>query len=286
MLSTGSAVPASADAAKKMSPAPDHVRVGALKAWQDGSIQGFTGYLTQPYYLQPAGKTNYVGYAVRSREELARLVLKYHRTGYQLAIHGNGDAAIDDILEAYAAAQRDFPRSDTRHRIEHCQMAREDQLDRMKALGVTPSFFVGHVYYWGDRHRDIFLGPGRADRISPLRSAVDRGLRFTIHNDTPVTPVDPLLLVWAAVTRTTRNGQVLGPEQRVTVEQALRAVTSDAAWQNFDEQSKGSIEPGKLADFVILEANPLTAAPAHLKDIAVLETIIGGQSVYRKSDKP
>jgi predicted amidohydrolase YtcJ len=206
-----------------------------------------------------------------------------HRAGYQIAIHGNGDAAIDDILFAYGEALRELPRADHRHRIEHAQMARDDQIDRMRELGVTPSFFVGHVYYWGDRHRDIFQGPERGSRISPLASAVERGVPFTIHDDTPVTPVKPLQLVWDAVNRLTTSGQVLGPAQRISVERALRAVTLDAAWQNFEEATKGSIEVGKLADFVVLGENPLTVEPTRIRDIPVLETILGGTSVYKRN---
>jgi predicted amidohydrolase YtcJ len=161
-------------------------------------------------------------------------------------------------------------------------MAREDQLSAMKAIGITPSFFVGHVYYWGDRHRDIFMGPRRAARISPLRSSVTRGIRFTVHDDTPVTPVNPLQLVWAGVNRLTKSNRVLGPHQRVNVREALRAVTIDAAWQNFEENIKGSIEKGKLADFVILAENPLAVKPATIKDIVVLETVVGGRTVYRR----
>jgi predicted amidohydrolase YtcJ len=279
---TGTAVPASVGDAVKLGGPPERLRVGAVKLGQDGSIQGYTGYLTLPYHLQPAGKENYRGYALRSRAELVEMVKKHHRAGYQIAIHGNGDAAIDDILFAYAEAQRESPRPDARHRIEHCQTPREDQLDRMKQLGVSPSFFVGHVYYWGDRHRDIFLGPERAARISPLHSAAQRGLRFTVHSDTPVTPVDPLLLVWAAVNRLTREGKVLGPNERLGVLEAFRTVTIDAAWQNFEEHRKGSIEAGKFADFVILAENPLTLKPEYLKDIAVVETIVGGKSVFRR----
>jgi len=210
------------------------------------------------------------------------MVKKYHSAGYQIAIHGNGDAAIDDILHAYRVAQQEFSRSDARHRIEHCQTPRDDQLDLMKQLGITPSFFVGHVFYWGDRHRDIFLGPDRAARISPLASALDRGIRFTIHNDTPVTPVDPLLLIWCSINRLTKDGQILGPEQRINAFEALRTVTSDAAWQNFEEQSKGTIEEGKLADFVVLQENPLAVDATRLKDIVVLETIVGGETVFAR----
>ena len=208
------------------------------------------------------------------------MVKELHREGYQIAIHANGDAAIDDVIHAFREAQQEYPRSDARHRIEHCQMVRTDQLDSIAELGLSPSFFVGHVFYWGDRHRDIFMGPDRAAGISALRSATDRGIRFTVHDDTPVTPVNPLQLVWVSVNRLTKTGQVLGPEERVTPLQALRAVTIDAAWQNFEEDIKGSIEPGKLADLVIVTDNPLTIDPEAIVEIEVLQTIVGGISVY------
>jgi len=259
------------------------IKIQGIKIVQDGSIQGYTGYLTQPYHVPFKGDRTYRGYPRRSREALTAMVKEVHRAGYQIAIHGNGDAAIDDILHAYGEALRELPRADHRHRIEHAQMARDDQIDRMKALGVTPSFFVGHVYYWGDRHRDIFQGPERGSRISPLASAVERGVPFTIHDDTPVTPVKPLQLVWDAVNRLTTSGQVLGSAQRIPVERALRAVTLDAAWQNFEEATKGSIEVGKVADFVVLGENPLTVEPARIRDIPVLETILGGKSVYKRN---
>src|SRR4029079_10480361 len=175
-----------------------------------------------------------------------------------------------------------LPRPDARHRIEHCQTPREDQLDTMKELGITPSFFVGHVYYWGDRHRDLFLGPERAARISPLASAAKRGIRFTIHNDTPVTPVEPLLLLWCAVNRRTKQGEVLGPDQVISPYAALAAITCDAAWQNFEENTKGTIEAGKTADFVVLAENPLTIDPLRIKDIQIVQTIVGGEVVYAK----
>ena len=228
MLSTGPSVPESPAKAAELGRRADEradPRDGRKNA-QDGSIQGYTGYLRAPYFKQPEGKSDYRGYAHRTREELVAMVRQYYRDGYQIAIHGNGDAAIDDILAAYRQAQRDLPRADARHRIEHCQTAREDQLDAMRELGVTPSFFVGHVYYWGDRHRDIFLGPERAARISPLASALRRKIPFTVHDDTPVTPANPLQLVWDAVNRRTLAGEVLGPEQRIA--RSTRCVRSRA----------------------------------------------------------
>lgn len=259
------------------------LKVGAIKIVQDGSNQGYTGYFTEPYHTAFKGDTDYRGYPRRSRDDLTTMVKSLHREGYQIAIHANGDAAIDDVIHAFREAQQEHPRPDARHRIEHCQMVRIDQLDAIAELGLSPSFFVGHVFYWGDRHRDIFMGPARAAGISALRSAVDRGIRFTVHDDTPVTPVNPLQLVWVSVNRLTKSNQVLGPAERVTPMEALRAVTIDAAWQNFEEGIKGSIEPGKLADLVILSDNPLTVEPETIREIQVLETIVGGHTVYSRS---
>ena len=261
------------------------LRLGAVKMFQDGSIQGYTGYLSKPYHTPFMGNPDYRGYPRHSREELAQMVEEAHRAGSQIAVHGNGDAAIDDILHAYEQALSRYPRADARHRIEHCQMAREDQLDRMQELGVTPSFFVQHTFYWGDRHRRLFMGPDRANRMSPLRSALERGVRFTIHNDSPVTSINPLFSVWSAVNRLSRSGRCIGEAQRIPVTEALRSVTADAAWQNFEEEVKGSIEVGKLADFVILDANPLDANPEMIKDIEILETVVGGNSVFHMQEE-
>ncbi|HCR00187.1 MAG TPA: amidohydrolase [Acidobacteria bacterium] len=259
-----------------------HLKVGAIKIIQDGSNQGYTGYFTEPYHTPFKGDPDYRGYPRRSRDDLVTMVKELHEAGYQIAIHANGDAAIDDVLYAFREAQREFPRRDARHRIEHCQMVRRDQLDAIAELNLSPSFFVGHVYYWGDRHRDIFMGPDRAAGISALRSSIDRGIRFTVHDDTPVTPVNPLQLVWVGVNRLTKSNQVLGPDERITPLEALRTVTIDAAWQNFEEDIKGSIAPGKLADFVVLSDNPLTVNPTEIRDITVLETIVGGKTVYER----
>lgn len=259
----------------------DRLKIGPAKIIVDGSIQGYTGWLAKPYYVPFKGEKDYRGYPVTPPDRLNKLIVEAHQAGFQIAAHGNGDAAIDAILHAYQLAQKEYPRPDARHRIEHCQTVREDQLDSMADLGITPSFFVSHTFYWGDRHKTIFLGPERAKRISPLKSALKRGIKFTIHSDCPVTPVSPLFCVFAAVNRVTTGGDVLGPEFRLTPEEALRAVTIDAAWQTFDEKIKGSIEPGKLADFTILSENPITVSPEKIKDIKVEEVIISAKNVYR-----
>jgi predicted amidohydrolase YtcJ len=257
------------------------VKIGGIKDFADGSIQGYTGYLSHPYHTPFNGDSNYSGFPRTSRDLLAQRVLDVHKTGKQSLIHGNGDEAISDILHAYRSAQAQLPRLDARPVVIHSQMGTEMQLDEMKSLGVIPSFFVLHTYYWGDRHRDIFLGPQRASRISPARSAKDRGLKFTIHTDTPVVPMEPMRLIWSAVNRVTTSGAVIGPDQRITPIDALRATTINAAYQNFEETERGSIEAGKWADLVMLSASPLEVDPMTIKDIKVLETVVEGKSIYR-----
>jgi predicted amidohydrolase YtcJ len=257
-------------------------RIGAAKIVSDGSIQGYTGYLREPYFVpRPGADPSERGYPRYPKSELIERVAAYRAAGYQVAIHANGDAAIDDAIDAIEAAQRGDPELDARPIIIHAQMTRPEQLDRMKTLRAIPSFFVLHVYYWGDRHRDIFLGPERAAHISPTHTALEKGVRFTLHCDTPVVPMEPLRLVWAAVNRRTTSGALLGPEERIDVNTALRAVTIDAAFQHFEEDLKGSLEVGKLADLVVLGRSPLAEPVEALADIPVLETIVGGRTAWR-----
>jgi len=272
-----------AQQASKIKTGSDMLTIGGIKIFHDGSIQAYTACLSQPYHTPFNGDPTYRGYTVRSREKLADMVKELHRAGLQCVIHGNGDITIDDILYAFRSAQGELLRPDARHVIIHCQMASEEQLDEMRRLGVIPSFFVLHTYYWGDRHGDIFLGPERAARINPLKSALKRGIPFTTHCDTPVVPQNPLMSIWASVNRTSTSGKVIGSEQRISPLDAMRAYTINAARQNFEENIKGSIEPGKLADLVVLEENPLTCETMHIKDISVFETIVGGKTVYKAS---
>lgn len=258
----------------------ERVYIGAVKFVGDGSIQGYTGFLSEPYHRSGEHAGDYRGYPNMDAETLNAQVESIHCSGRQVAVHGNGDAAIDQFLDAWGAALGACPAEDARPILVHAQMARPDQLERMKRLGVTPSFFSAHVYYWGDRHRDIFLGPERAGRISPAASAAALGIPFTTHLDTPIVPIDSMLQLWTPVVRQTSSGQSLGAEERVSVEQALRAMTSDAAWQLRLEEELGSIEPGKLADLVVLSKNPLDEGD--LRDIEILQTLVGGVVIYEK----
>lgn len=256
----------------------DYLKLGAVKMFQDGSIQGLTGALEEPYYNKP----DFRGELINSQENLDSMVEKYHQAGLQIAIHANGDRAIESTLMAFEKADCQFPGKDLRHMIIHCQTASMDHIARMKQLGVVPSYFVNHVYYWGDRHVSIFLGPERAARISPLASSLKQGLTFTLHSDLPVTPVDPLFSIHCAVNRITREGKVLGAEERISPLEALKAYTTHAAYCSFEEDLKGSIKAGKLADFTVLSDNPLTVAPDKIKDIKVEQTHVGGRRVYER----
>lgn len=260
----------------------DRVHIGAVKLVGDGSIQGYTGFLSQPYATPGNHGADYRGYPSIDAETMNAQVRRIHCAGRQIAVHGNGDAAIDQFLDAWEAALRACPSDDARPILVHAQMARPDQLRRMKRLGVTPTFFSAHVYYWGDRHRDVFLGPERAARISPAAAAHALGLRFTTHLDAPVVPVDSTLQLWAPVARQTSSGRVLGPEERISVEQSLRAMTSEAAWQLRMENEVGSIEPGKKADLLILSADPLDPG-VELRSIVVERTVVGGVTIFERA---
>jgi len=258
-------------------------RIGGIKLILDGSPQGKTAYLSQPYYKPPPGQpADYRGYPAYSDETVFAAVGDILASNIPLLAHANGDAAAEQLIAAVAAASESFPVATARVVMIHAQTVRDDQLDRMLELGMLPSFFSAHTFFWGDWHRESVLGPVRADRISPTASAVERGMVFTVHNDAPVTPPTPVDLVWSTVTRRTRSGDILGPSQRISTLDALKAVTIHAAYQYFEEDSKGSITPGKWADLVILSADPLQTDRESLRSLEVVETFSHGKSVFRR----
>ncbi|MFN7165253.1 MAG: amidohydrolase [Hyphomonas sp.] len=259
-----------------------HFRVGGIKLVLDGSVQGKTAWLTKPYHIPPAGQeSGYSGYGSYNDQSVESLLAEAHARGVHVIAHVNGDRAIDQLLAAEASVLAEHPQEGLRTVAIHAQTAREDQLDRMAELGIIPSFFASHPYFWGDWHRDQALGPERAARISPLVSARARGLDYTMHTDSPIVPPDMLNLIWVAVNRETRTGQILGEGERAEPLDALRAVTLSAARQYSEEADKGSVTPGKRADFAVLSANPLTVDASAIRDITVLETIKDGETVYR-----
>ena len=253
------------------------------KMFLDGSPQGKTAWLTKPYYEVPKGQaSDYRGYQVQSDEDVVTYLTHCLSQNIQVNCHCNGDAAIDQFISCYKRA-RDLTKNETDLRpvMVHAQTVREDQLDEMATLNIIPTFFLDHIWYWGDYHYESVLGEERANRISPAKSALDRNLSFTLHQDSPVVMPNMILAVHNAVNRQTPTGRILGENQRLTVMEALKAVTINGAYQYFEEATKGSLEVGKVADFVIVDKNPLTTSSQQLKEIVVLETIKAGQTIYK-----
>ncbi len=261
----------------------NHIRMGGYKIFLDGSPQGKTAWLSQPYHIPPEGYgPDYCGFPIYEDAAVTDAAKTCLENRWQLNTHCNGDAAAEQLIRCYERAVTETGiYEDLRPVMVHAQTVRRDQLDRMAKLGMTASFFLDHVYYWGDWHCTSVLGPERAQNISPIAWALERGIHSTMHQDSPVVDPNVMLAVHNAVNRTTMAGRVLGEKQRITVQQALKAVTLDGAYQIFEEASKGSITPGKLADLVVLGQDPLTVAKAHLRDIIVLETIKEGITVYQ-----
>lgn len=258
-------------------------RVGGVKITLDGSPQGRTAWRTEPYLLPPEGQgPDYAGYpAIPEDQVVIDLVDQAYREGWQVLMHANGDAAVDQMIRAIRPAQAQYGPGDRRHVLVHGQYTRLDQLPELAELQIVGSFFPMHTFYWGDWHSEL-IGPDKAERISPTRSALDLGIPITSHTDAPVALPNLMQVVWATVNRVTRSGRVLGPEERLTPQEALKAITLWGAWQHFEEDEKGSITPGKRADLVILSDNPLTIDPMRLNEITVLETVKDGQTVWRR----
>ena len=255
-------------------------RVAGYKLVADGSNQGYTGLQREPYL----NSDNY-GLAYTAREDLIDLAVDRATKGWHLAIHGNGDAAIDNVLDACEAVRdAGVDMSRVRARIEHCSILHDEQIARMKELGVSASFLIGHVHYWGVAMRDDVFGEQKAQLLDRCKSAEDAGVGFTLHSDFMVTDPDPLHMIEMAVTRKTwkEPDYVLAPQERISVETAIRAMTSEAAWQLFSDHEVGSLEPGKLADLVILDQDPRKVDPDTIKDISILETWMDGRQVYKR----
>ncbi len=259
----------------------EHYRVGGLKLTLDGSPQGRTAWRTIPYLIPPDGqKAGYKGYpAIPDNKKVQAIVDTALANNWQLLTHANGDAAIDQLINALRPAIEKYGNTDRRNVLIHGQFVREDQLDTLERMKVIPSLFPMHTFYWGDWYRKI-VGDSAAMRISPINSAVKRGMMPTSHTDAPVALPNLMVVMWATVNRVSRSGTVIGPEERLTPYEALQAITIWGAHQHFEESRKGSLAVGKLADLVVLSANPLKIDPMAIKDIKVLETIKQGKTVY------
>ena len=248
------------------------LRFGPVKLMTDGSIQAFTARIKWPGYYNghPNGIWNI------APAQLHDVVAAYHEAGLQLHIHVNGDEASEVTIAALGAAIARKPRPDHRHTLQHLQMADEAQFRRIRALDLCVNLFANHIFHWGDIHHDVTMGPERAHRMDAAGSALAHGIPFSVHSDAPITPLAPLFSAWCAVNRITASGRVLGPNQRISVADALRAVTLGSAYTLHIDDEVGSIEVGKRADFAVLADDPLQVPPEGLKDVRVVGTMVGG----------
>lgn len=258
-------------------PYEGRMRIGGVKLTIDGSPQGRTAWLHDPVTVPPEGKdASYRGYPAIDLNLFNSKLADAATNNWQVFVHVNGDEAmqalIDGVWKNGLTGKRTI--------AIHSQVVRRDQLEDMKKIDIQPSFFANHTWYWGDWHREVALGPKRADFISPQATAWDIGLRPTAHNDSPVVPPDMMRLIWSSVNRRTQSGDILGPLERIPVYRALQQVTINAAWQIHEDADKGSLAPGKRADLVVLDANPLTIAPDKLNTIRVVATIKDGRTIY------
>ena len=251
----------------------EKLRFGLIKLVADGSIQGFTARLKWPGYYN--GHENGLWYI--EPDEIANMLGTYHEAGLQVHIHTNGDQATETVIDAIEQVLHERPDPDARFTLQHCQMAHDAHFRRMARLGICCNLFANHIYYWGDQHYALTMGPERAHRIDAAGTAQRLGVAYTIHSDAPVTHLGPLFTAWCAVNRVTATGRVLGAAERISVDDALHAITLGAAFTLKMDHKVGSIETGKRADLAILEDDPLSVEPMALKDIAVWGTMVGGR---------
>tara|TARA_R110002012_G_scaffold312957_3_gene524153 strand:- start:788 stop:2533 length:1746 start_codon:yes stop_codon:yes gene_type:complete len=262
----------------------DHFRIGGVKLTFDGSPQGKTAWFTHPYFQPPEHEdANYSGHPLFADEAEARRIMKQaYDHDWQVLVHANGDAAIDQLIRLTDAVQQDIPDTrDPRTVLIHGQYLRADQIPELVRLGIFPSLYPMHTFYWGDWHSSSVAGPELAKFISPTGTLHRAGIKFSIHSDAPVTFPNAMRILHSATNRVTRSGVILGPEERLDALTALKAMTIWPAYQHFEENSKGSIEKGKVADLVVLSQNPITLPREQLLELKVMETIKDGESVYR-----
>ena len=256
-------------------------RIGGVKLTFDGSPQGKTAWFTQPYLEAPDGQSkDYSGYPAFTDEQALDWMQLAFENQWQLLVHTNGDAAIDQLIRLLEKLNSMIGGRDHRTVMIHGQFTRHDQIESLQDLGVFPALYPMHTFYWGDWHHDSVVGPERAQNISPTGWFVNEGMKFTVHSDAPVTFPNSMRILDSAVNRTSRSGMVLGEEHRLKPLDGLKAMTIWAAYQHFEEATKGSLEVGKQADMVLLDADPLRVEPQFIKDIKVLETINNGKSIY------
>ncbi|MGB4270306.1 MAG: amidohydrolase [Spirochaetota bacterium] len=263
----------------------DFFKIIGIKIWYDGSPYTGSMYLKKPYlnsdlcqkelHIKPGEK----GYALISQSVLENIIAENNNKKWQIAIHAQGDQAIAEVIQAFAKVNSKIDITLYRNRIEHCLMLNKNELQIMKQLNLTPSFHINHIYYYGKALRDSILGPDRTQMILPVKSTANAGIYFTLHADQPMFESNPFYLMYTAITRKTKEGIIIGGNEAIDIHDALKSMTTMAAWQIGFEDKLGSIEKGKYADFVILDRNPLNGPPEKIREIRVIKTIVSGNPV-------
>ncbi len=260
----------------------DFYDIIGIKHWYDGSPYIGTMYLNEAYIDSDLSNhklhipNEHKGKALINKDELKKFIIDYHKKDWQIAIHTQGDAAVNDVVNIYEELEKELDFSTSRHRLEHGLLFPIDNIDRVKKLNLTPSFHINHLYYYGDALKASLIGKDRAEKILPLASVRDKDIKFTLHADQPMFESHPFRLIQTAVERKTSSGDTLGYNQKLTVMDAIKSLTLDAAWQINMETKIGSLEKGKYADFVILDKNPLKVDTNTLSKIKCLKTFING----------
>jgi len=263
----------------------DFFKMAGVKFWYDGSPYTGSMYLNEPFKSSTVNQEKihvplgHPGKALWNNDEIANRIKRYDSVGWQVAVHTQGDRAISETLDAFEKSG--IPKN-SRHRLEHCLLASKKDIQRMAKLGVSPSFHINHLWYYGEALENHIIGRERTDKILPLKVAENNSLIFSLHADQPMFESNPLSLLHTAVNRKTRDGNLFGKSNKISVEQGLKSLTINAAWQIKMENKIGSIKPGKYADFVIIDQNPLVVDPEKIKDIHVLQTIVNGNIIYKK----
>ena len=263
----------------------DFFKMSGVKFWYDGSPYTGSMYLNEPFKSSSVNQEKihvplgHSGKALWKNDEISNRIKQYDSVGWQVAVHTQGDRAISETLDAFEKSG--IPKN-SRHRLEHCLLPSKKDIQRMSKLGVTPSFHINHLWYYGEALEDYIIGRERTDKILPLKAAENNSLIFSLHADQPMFESDPLSLLHTAVNRKTRDGKIIGKPNKISVEQGLKSLTIYAAWQIKMENKIGSIKPGKYADFVIIDQNPMMVDPDKIKDIHVLQTIVNGNIIYNK----
>jgi len=263
----------------------DGYKIVGVKHWVDGSPYAGTMFLRQPYLDSELSRNilhisaGHTGKALIGVNNLTRFIVKYQKKGWQIAMHAQGDAAIDEILKAYQAANKEFDVTKTRNRIEHCLLLTKPQIVTMKTLGMTPSFHINHLYYYGEALESSIIGKERAQHILPVATAINNGLVVSLHADQPMFESKPFRLIQTAVERQTKEGDTLGYNQHISLHEGLEAMTINAAWQIHMEDKIGSLEKNKLADFIVVDKDPFEIPISQLENTRILKTFVNGNEV-------